>query len=70
MTSRRPAGRATDREVSVVVAVLEAGFEKAAASHLDRQAPPRERSIQGRRGDNGAARVNTGLPSARAQSGR
>ena len=32
--SRRPAGRATDREVRVVAAVLEAGSEKAAAHRL------------------------------------
>jgi DNA-binding NarL/FixJ family response regulator len=34
MTTRRPAGRATDREVLVVAAVLEAGSEKAAAHQL------------------------------------
>jgi DNA-binding NarL/FixJ family response regulator len=32
--ARRPAERATDREVGVVVAVLEAGSEKAAAHRL------------------------------------
>ena len=32
--SRRPAGRATDREVGVVAAVLVAGSEKAAAHRL------------------------------------
>jgi DNA-binding NarL/FixJ family response regulator len=32
--SRRPAGRATDREVLVVAAVLAAGSEKAAAHQL------------------------------------
>jgi len=32
--SRRPAGRATDREVAVVAAVLAAGCEKAAAHRL------------------------------------
>jgi DNA-binding NarL/FixJ family response regulator len=32
--TRRPAGRATDREVCVVAAVLEAGSEKAAAHRL------------------------------------
>jgi DNA-binding NarL/FixJ family response regulator len=34
--SRRPAGRATDREVGVVAAVLVAGSEKAAAHRLGR----------------------------------
>jgi DNA-binding CsgD family transcriptional regulator len=33
-SSRRPAGRATDREVGVVAAVLVAGSEKAAAHRL------------------------------------
>jgi len=32
--ARRPAGRATDREVGVVAAVLDAGSEKAAAHRL------------------------------------
>jgi DNA-binding NarL/FixJ family response regulator len=32
--SRHPAGRATDREIGVVVAVLAAGSEKAAAHRL------------------------------------
>jgi len=34
VTARRPAGRATDREVGVVAAVLVAGSEKAAAHRL------------------------------------
>ena len=34
MRARRPAGRATDREVVVVAAVLDAGSEKAAAHRL------------------------------------
>ena len=34
MRARRPAGRATDREVVVVAAVLAAGSEKAAAHRL------------------------------------
>ncbi len=34
MRNRHPAGRATDREVVVVAAVLEAGSEKAAAHRL------------------------------------
>jgi len=34
MRTRRPAGRATDREVVVVAAVLVAGSEKAAAHRL------------------------------------
>ena len=34
MRARRPAGRATDREVVVVAAVLVAGSEKAAAHRL------------------------------------
>ena len=33
-SSRRPAGRATDREIGVVAAVLVAGSEKAAAHRL------------------------------------
>ena len=32
--ARCPAGRATDREIAVVAAVLAAGSEKAAAHHL------------------------------------
>ena len=34
MRARRPAGRATDREVVVVAAVLDAGSDKAAAHRL------------------------------------
>lgn len=34
MKARRPAGRATDREVGVVAAILVAGSEKAAAHRL------------------------------------
>ena len=59
-SSHRPAGRATDREVGAVAAVLVAGSEKAAAhrlglSHATVEAPSGERPIQGRRGDDGAA---------------
>ena len=58
--ARRPTGRATDREVRVVAAFLDAGSEKAAAhrlglSHSTVKHQSGERAVQGRRLDDGAA---------------
>jgi DNA-binding NarL/FixJ family response regulator len=65
----RPAGRATDREVGVVAAVLVAGSEKAAAHRLGLSHSTVTHHLANARskvggGDDGAARVDLGPASA------
>ena len=71
--SRRSAGRATDREVGVVAAVLVAGSEKAAAHRLGLSHSTVKHHLANARSkvggdDNGAARVDPGsaAPGTRA----
>ena len=67
----RPATCATDREVVVVAAVLVAGSEKAAAhrlgvSHSTVKHHLANARVEGRRDDDGAARVDPGRAVAEA----